>query len=247
MDPKMDSDHIVKSFDEDLARVDNIIAEMGGLAESQLSRAIQALVRRDADLAEKVVEDDAHIDQLEFELDQFVMRLLALRQPMASDLRTVFAGLKSAGEIERIGDYAKNVAKRAATLTDVQVVGGASGTVERMGRLVQGMIKNVLDAFVARDADLAEDVRMRDHEVDQLHSSLFRELLTYMMEDPRNISYCTHLLFIAKNLERIGDHVTNIAEHVHLMVHGEIPGDERPKDDQASFTAVEPPARLSGN
>jgi phosphate transport system protein len=236
----MDSDHIVKSFDEELARIDQIVAEMGGLAESQLSNAVRALVRRDADLAQRVVDDDVRIDDLEAELDAFCMRLLALRQPMAMDLRLVFAGLKTAGDIERIGDYAKNVAKRAATLTQVPAVGSAGATIQRMGILVQGMIKNVLDAFVSRDLELAEDVRIRDHEVDQLHSSLFRELLTYMMEDPRNITTCTHLLFIAKNLERIGDHVTNIAEHIYLMVRGKSPEEDRPKGDSTAFARVEP-------
>jgi phosphate transport system protein len=236
----MEHAHIVKSFDEDLARIDQIVAEMGGLAETQLADAVRALVKRDADLAQRVVDGDVRIDELEAELDNFCMRLLALRQPMAMDLRLVFAGLKAAGDLERIGDYAKNVAKRAATLTQVPAVGSAAATIQRMGILVQGMIKNVLDAFVTRDIELAEDVRIRDHEVDQLHSSLFRELLTYMMEDPRNITTCTHLLFVAKNLERIGDHVTNIAEHVYLMVRGEVPDDERPKGDSSAFAKVDP-------
>ncbi len=240
----MESEHIVKSYDEQLAQLDRLIAEMGGLAESQLSYAIVAMTKRDTDLARKIVERDARIDALEAEVNALTIRVLALRQPMADDLRTVIATLKAASDLERIGDYARNIANRSQALTQTRHLGSAAQTIGRMATLVQGMIKNVLDAYVARDATLAEDVRRRDEEVDLLHTSLFRELLTYMMEDPRNITTCTHLLFIAKNVERIGDHATNIAEHVHMMVHGEAPEPERKKGDDSSLTVVRVPGEL---
>ena len=232
--------HIVKSFDDELNWLDNTIAEMGGLAEAQLAAAIDALVRRDAEKAAEIVEWDKRIDALEEEINSFTVRVLALRQPQASDLRITVAALKSAGELERIGDYAKNVAKRTITLAKTEPVGSAANSISRMGTMVQGMIKNVLDAYVSRDWQRAEDVRLRDEEVDQVHTSLFRELLTYMMEDPRNITACTHLLFIAKNVEHIGDHTTNIAEHIHFMVRGEEPETARVNEDLSSYTVVEP-------
>jgi len=234
----METDHIVKSYDEQLAQLDRMIAEMGGLSESQLSYAMRAMSKRDNELALKVVDRDQRIDALEAEVNALTVRVLALRQPMADDLRTVIAALKTASDLERIGDYARNIANRSQALTQTRHLGSASQTIGRMSTLVQGMIKNVLDAYVARDATLAEDVRQRDEEVDLLHTSLFRELLTYMMEDPRNITTCTHLLFIAKNVERIGDHATNVAEHVHMMVHGEAPDPDRPKGDDSSVTVV---------
>ena len=231
------SDHIVKSFDEHLRRLDNTIAEMGGLAEMQLADAVEALARRDADHGARVAARDSRIDQLEAEVDTSAVTLLALRQPMAEDLRIVVSALKTSGVIERIGDYAKNVAKRTVALAQVPPVPPAYA-VARIGVLVQGMFKDVLDAYLARDADKADAVRDRDEEVDSLYTSVFRELLTYMMEDPRNITPCTHLLFVAKNLERIGDHATNIAEIVHYLVRGAAPRSERPKGDESSYTVV---------
>lgn len=236
----MDKEHIVRSFDSELNELTHIIAQMGGLAEDQLANAIKALVRRDADLAAKVIVQDARIDELELEADDQALRLLALRQPKAVDLRAVLTSLKTATELERIGDYAKNVAKRTATVVAAPPVGGAAGSLGRMASVVQGMISNVLDAYINRDAAKAEDVRARDAEVDQLHTSLFRELVTYMMEDPRNITACTHLLFIAKNIERIGDHATNIAEYVLFLVAGKLPSDDRLKNDLSSSTLVHP-------
>lgn len=238
----MESEHIVTAYDEDLKKLDNIIAEMGGLAESQLAEAIEALVRRDAAMAERVASRDRRIDELETQADWFTMRLLALRQPLGQDLRTVIAALKTASDLERIGDYVRNMCNRTIALTRIPSMGAAPHTISRMGSLVQEMIRNVLDAYLSRDVKMATDVRLRDQEVDQLHTSLFRELLTYMMEDPRNITACTHLLFIAKNIERIGDHATNIAEHVHLIVLGKEPESSRPKGDETSFTVVEPRA-----
>lgn len=235
----MDHDHIVKSFDEDLSRIDTIIAEMGGLAERQLAQAVEAMVKRDSELAETVIASDKRIDALEAQLDDHAIRLLALRQPMAEDLRLVISALKMASNLERIGDYAKNVAKRTLILSAMEPVGNATQTLARMAGQVQDMIKTVLDAYGARDIAKAADVRLRDEEVDLMHTSLFRELLTYMMEDPRNITACSHLLFMAKNVERIGDHTTSIAEYVHFMVKGEMPPDERPKKDLSSQTVVE--------
>lgn len=232
-----ENDHIVKSFDEDLRQLDNFIAEMGGLAEHQFADAIKALTRRDSELAERVIQNDKRIDELETQVDDHTIRMLALRQPMADDLRVVITALRIASLIERIGDYAKNVAKRTVAITQTPPVGPAK-TIARMGTVVQGMIKTVLDAYLQRDAQLAHDVRVRDEEVDALHTSLFREVLTYMMEDPRSISACTHLLFVAKNIERIGDHATNIAENVHFLVHGKLPQDMRPKGDDSSYTVV---------
>ncbi len=236
----MESDHIVQSYDEELARLNNMIAEMGGLTEQQLAGAIDTLMRRDKEQAEKIISRDKKVDDYEAEIDAMTIRMLALRQPMAEDLRIVIATLKIASNLERVGDYAKNIAKRAQTLSASPIIGDATYSLARMGNIVQGMIKNVLDAYLQRDIHMAVDVRDRDEDVDRLHTSLFRELLTYMMEDPRNITPCTHLLFIAKNVERIGDHVTGIAEQIYFMVQGEMLDDERPKGDQTSFTVVEP-------
>ena len=236
----MATEHIVHSYDEELNHLQNMIAEMGGLAELQLARAVNALVKYDAEAATEIVETDQRIDALESGIDDFAVRMIAKRQPMASDLRTIITGLKVAANLERIGDYAKNIAKRTVTISATPGLRGPIATVARMAELVQDMIKNALDAYIAEDADKADDVCARDQEVDQMHSALFRELLTYMMEDPRNITPCTHLLFIAKNVERIGDHATNVAEQVHYMVHGELPIDERQKKDVSSFTQVEP-------
>lgn len=236
----MDKEHIVHSYDSELNQLQNMIAEMGGLAEMQLARAIAALVKYDADAANDIVEKDRRIDELEDAIDELAVRLIAKRQPMAGDLRTIITGLKVSANLERIGDYAKNIAKRTVTISTATGLRGPIATIARMAALVQSMIKNVLDAYIAHDAEKADDVRARDQEVDQIHSGLFRELLTYMMEDPRNITPCTHLLFIAKNIERVGDHVTSVAEQIHYMVHGELPLGERPKQDLSSFTLVEP-------
>lgn len=235
----MPSEHIVKSFDDELNTLENVIAEMGGMAEHQLAEAIDALIHRDVEKAARIAAADVRIDALEARVDQRAVTLLALRQPMAMDLRFIIATLKISGIIERIGDYAKNVAKRCAALAEVPPQPPAV-TVARMGRLAQQMVKDVLDAFRDRDVEKAEQVRARDEEVDALYTSIFRELLTYMMEDPRNISPCTHLLFVAKNIERIGDHATNIAETVHYVVRGEMPLDERRKGDESSFTIMAP-------
>ena len=231
--------HIVKAFDEQLNSLDAKIAEMGGLAESMLADACDALAKRDAELAAEVVAGDRKLDQLENEVNDLSLRLLALRQPTAGDLRTVLAALKISSDLERAGDLAKNVAKRTIIIAKTTPVASVSGIVN-LGALVQGRIKTTIDAFVARDANLAMDVWSSDEEVDQLHTSLFRELLTYMMEDPRNITACAHLLFIAKNIERIGDHIPNIAERIVFVVQGRMPQRERHKEDESSNTEVRP-------
>jgi phosphate transport system protein len=234
----MATTHIVKAFDEQLNLLDSKVAEMGGLAEASLADAIQSLSARDSDLAAQVIGQDRKMDALEAEVNTLALRLLALRQPMAKDLRAVVAALKISSDLERVGDLATNVAKRGMTITKAPPQESIH-TIVRLAALVQSMIKNALDAYIARDEQQALDVWRRDTEVDQLHTSLFRELLTYMMEDPRNITPCAHLLFVAKNIERIGDHVTNIAERVLFLVDGAVPEEDRPKEDRSAFTVVE--------
>jgi phosphate transport system protein len=234
-----DHSHIVKSFDEELAHLSDLISRMGGLAETQLEQSIEALQRRDSSLAGTAIENDRKIDVLHAEVDEMAIRLLALRQPMASDLRHIVTGLKIAPIVERIGDYAKNVSKRAIAINQMPPVKPLFA-IPRMGRMVREMTKDVLDAFANNDVAKAHEVWMRDAEVDDMYDSLFRELLTYMMEDPRNITPCTHLLFVARNIERIGDLATNIAELIHYQVEGVILDEDRPKTDQASMTVVEP-------
>ena len=235
----MESQHVVKSYDEELRRLSNTITEMGGLAESQLATAIDAVVKRDSELAATVVEGDAKVDHLQRDSDNLAIRLLALRQPMARDLREILAALKIASDLERVADYAANVAKRAIALNQTPPVRPVYA-LPRMAQLAQLLIKDVIDAYVARDADRAYAVWMRDAELDEMYSSLFRELLTYMMEDPRNISACTHLLFMAKNIERVGDHATNIAEDLYYLVHGTRIAEARPKGDQSSLEIIKP-------
>ena len=202
---------------------------MGGLVESALSDAARALETQDESLADQVRRNDAAIDALEEEVNSECARLIALRAPIAGDLRTVLTVMKIAASLERCGDYAKNLAKRALVLGTMAQIPGAAGAIRRMARQVGLLLKDALDAFVTRDAGLAEEVRQRDHEVDQMYNALFREFLTHMMEDNRNISACMHLHFIAKNIERVGDHATSIAEQVIYLATGAMPGDPRPK------------------
>jgi len=241
----MATEHTVKSFDEELKRLNQVISQMGGLVEAQLQAAVDALVKRDADAAAKVVREDARIDELEQQASQLTLRLLALRQPMAVDLRQIVSALKISSDLERIGDYAANVAKRAVALSQLPHVRPIHA-IPRMARLVQQIIKDVLDAYVEVDAAKAVAAWQRDEEVDEMYTSLFRELLTYMMEDQRNIGPSIHLLFIAKNIERMGDHATNVAEDVYFLVHGRPLGQERPKGDQTSFTVVTTGAGAAG-
>ena len=242
----MASDHIVRVYDQELDQLNNSIAQMGGLAEIQIANAIEAVMKRDPALGLKTVEADAKIDEMEHEVQNQVVRLLALRQPMARDLRNIVAALKISSDLERIADYAANVAKRTQALTQSPVVQPIFA-IPRMGALAQALIKDVLDAYTERNIEKAMQVWRRDEELDEMYAGLFRELLTYMMEDPRNITPCTHLLFIAKNIERIGDHATNIAETVHFLVEGGPFLEGRPKGDTSSFTVVAPkPERKSG-
>jgi phosphate transport system protein len=234
---QMASEHIIKSYDDELGRLKQIIVEMGGMAESQLADAIEAVVKRDTDLAAQVIQADDKVDQLERDLDSLAVRLLALRQPMARDLREVVAALKIASDLERMCDYAANVAKRSIALAQSPPTQPAHA-LPRMANIALLLVKDVIDAYVDRDADKALDVWNRDEELDEMYSSLFREFLTYMMEDPRNIGIYTHLLFMAKNIERIGDHATNIAEDLYYLVHGKPLDQVRPKRDSSSLELV---------
>ena len=224
------SDHTVKSFSQELEELGALIARMGGLAEDLLTDTLRAVVTQDLHLAETVVDRDKLIDDLQAEVEREIMRILALRQPMAKDLRQTVSAMKVAAELERIGDLSKNIAKRTRMLGAGAPPAGIKG-VARMGRVLVAQLNNVLDAYAAMDTEAAVQVRLRDEEVDEHHNALFREVLTYMMEDPRTINGCTHLLFIAKNLERIGDHCTNIAEEIYFLVTGKILTTERPKSD----------------
>jgi phosphate transport system protein len=232
--------HIVRQFDEELDEMRATIAQMGGLVEQQLANALTAISRRDEVMARRCLEADVEIDALEDRIEAQTLRMLALRQPVALDLRSILSALKIAHNLERMGDYAKNVAKRASALAHLPEVGPVNGIV-RMGRLTHGIIKDVLDAYTEPNVDKAITAWVRDEEIDQMYNSLFRELLTYMMEDPRNITACAHLLFVAKNIERIGDHATNIAETVHFQEKGTRLEGLRPKGDRTSYAVVEPP------
>jgi phosphate transport system protein len=211
--------HILRSFDEDLRDLTNRIAEMGALAERQVADALAALADRDLETAAKVIERDAEVDALEEAIDQSVVRLLAIRQPMAVDLRIVTMALKISNDLERASDYAVSIAKRSQRLSGQPELAPAQ-RIPQMGEICLEMMKDVLDAYVERDADKAMEVFERDEEVDELYDGLFRELVTYMLEDPRTISRCIDLMFIAKNLERVGDHATNVAEKIHYMIQG---------------------------
>jgi phosphate transport system protein len=232
-------EHLVKSYDQELKRLRNLLTEMGGIVESQVALAADAIMTLDPAAATRVVEEDPKVDALEREVEQFVIRMLALRQPMAGDLRQIVASLKITGELERIGDYAANVAKRTIVLAQYSMPYSLGG-LGHMARLVQEHLKTIIDAIGESDAGKAIEVWRSDQVVDDMYNAIFRELITYMMEDPRNITPCTHLLFIAKNLERIGDHETNIAEMVHYAVKGEVLPDARPKGNSAAYAVVRP-------
>ena len=231
------TDHTVKSFGDQLETLSVLVAQMGGLAEAQLASAIEAIARRDSAAAERAVGGDARIDEMQAEIEERALKLLALRQPMAVDLRETLAAIKAAAELERIGDLAKNIAKRALVLNREPPL-RLTQSLARMGKAAQNQLKQVLDSFSSRNADEAEAVWNRDGEIDEIYNSLFRELLTYMMEDPRTIGLCTHLLLIAKNIERAGDHATNIAETVYHMATGSYLSVERPKADLTSTSPI---------
>jgi phosphate transport system protein len=231
------NEHTVKAFSEQLEALSASIAQMGGLAEAQFANAVEAVARRDTALAEGAVGGDKRIDALQVEIEDRALKLLALRQPMAVDLRETLAAIKIASELERIGDLAKNIAKRAIVLNREPPM-RLTSSLARMGRVALAQLKQVLDAYSDRNAEAAEAVWKQDNEIDELYNSLFRELLTYMMEDPRTIGSSTHLLFIAKNIERSGDHATNIAEVVYHMVRADHLAADRPKADVTSETNV---------
>lgn len=227
--------HIASAFDRDLEAVQALIMKMGGLVEAAILDSTRALETRDEDLARQVIAGDKAIDALELSVNEETARLIALRGPIASDLRTALTVLKIAGSLERMGDYAKNIAKRSTTLAQAAPIGETASTARRMAKLVEQMLKDVLDAYIRRDVALAQDVRLRDKDVDQIYNSQFRVLLTHMLEDPRAITNSMHLHFIAKNLERMGDHATGIAEQVIYLVTGELPDESRPKGDSTAY------------
>jgi phosphate transport system protein len=231
-------EHTAKAFDSDLQELTRKVSEMGGLAEREIADSIQALTHRDVDLAKRVVATDPSIDILQQEIEEKAILTIARRQPMAVDLREIVAALRVANDLERIGDLAKNIGKRVSALDGDFNPNKLLRGVEHMASLVLAQLKQVLDAYASRDLDSALAVWKGDEQVDAMCTSLFRELLTYMMEDPRNITFCIHLMFCAKNIERMGDHATNIAETVHYMVEGKPISDQRPKGDTTAFAKL---------
>ena len=223
--------HIMSAFDRDLETVQALVVKMGGMVEAAITDAATALQTRDEELAESVRRRDRAIDALDVQINEEAARVIALRTPIATDLRLVLSVIKIAGSLERVGDYAKNIAKRTHVLAHMPVIEGAGAALRRMAQTVEQMLKDSLDSYIRRDVALAEDVRQRDLEVDQMYNALFREFLTYMMEDPRNITACMHLHFIAKNVERMGDHATTISEQVIYLVTGNLPEETRPKGE----------------
>ncbi|MEQ1708176.1 MAG: phosphate signaling complex protein PhoU [Terricaulis sp.] len=224
------AEHTVKAFTEELDALTQEVARMGGLAETAINDALSAVIRRETEQAQRVIERDARIDAAQREIERRAIKLFALRQPLAGDLRVVLTAWRIAGELERVGDLAKNIAKRSLILNQAEPIGLAR-SVERMGKLAAAHLKQVLDAYANRDLQGAIAVWFQDDNIDAHYNSLFRELLTYMIEDPRTIGSCAHLLFIAKNIERIGDHGTNIAEYIHFLVTGEEIATQRPRAD----------------
>ena len=229
------NEHISSAYDRDLEGITTLVMKMGGLVEDAILQAAESLAKRDLELAEQVRAADKAIDALEVQINEEAARTIALRAPVSKDLRSILSVLRLAASLERIGDYAKNIAKRTSVLVDLAHVSGSETALRRMAKQVQAMLKDTLDAYTRGDADLAEDVRQRDQEVDQMYNALFREFLTFMMEDPRNITACMHLHFMAKNIERMGDLTTNMAEQIIYQVTGEMPDDSRPKSDRTAF------------
>jgi phosphate transport system protein len=231
-------EHIVRSYEEELALLDKRIAQMGGLAEDLLGQALDALERRDPEMAQSVVQADKAIDRLQKQIEEQVVSMIARRQPMADDLRHIMTALRITGDLERIGDLAKNIGKRTLAIAQETYPKPLMSGLRHMADQALRQLKEVLDAYAERNSELALNVWHADEQIDAMYNSVFRELLTYMMEDPRNIGLCTHLLFGAKNLERIGDHTTNIAETVYYLVHGVSITDDRPKGDKTSSTLI---------
>ncbi|BCH22536.1 phosphate transport system regulatory protein PhoU [Mesorhizobium sp. L-8-10] len=232
-------EHTVTSFDDELDHVDRLIRDMGDLAGSMVQGSTRALLNSDTALAQRVISDDAVMDAKQRELDDRAITLIAKRQPMAQDLRAVVGAIRMAADLERIGDLAKNIAKRVGAVGQSVAPRGLSHSIEAMSGMVLGQVNGVVDHYVADDAQALMKLRADDEKIDVQYTAVFRELLTYMMEDPRNITACTHLLFCAKNLERIGDHVTNIAENAYFVMTGEQLPVQRPKHDETSTTVAE--------
>jgi len=229
------NEHISSAYDRDLERITTMILQMGGLVEEAILNSAESLANRDVALAEKVRKADKAIDALELQINEEAARTIALRAPVSKDLRAILTVLRLAASLERIGDYAKNIAKRTSVVVEMAPISGSDAALRRMAREVQSMLKDTLDAYTRGDAELAEVVRQRDQEVDQMYNALFREFLTFMMEDPRQITSCMHLHFMAKNIERIGDLTTNMAEQVIYLVTGEMPEEARPKGDKTAY------------
>ncbi len=225
-------EHTVRAYDAELDAITAELARMGGLAESEVADAIKAIANRDVALAASVIARDIKLDGLEMDIERKAVRLIALRQPVADDLRRTVAAMKISMNLERCGDLAKNIAKRALVIAESAPITPLTSSIERMGELVTTRLKDVLDALTSREVEQAVAVWTQDHEVDEHYDAIFRELLTYMMGDPRTITSCAHLLFVAKNLERIGDHATNIAEILHYEITGVELTEERPKSDE---------------
>ena len=231
--------HIASAFDRDLESVQAMIMRMGGLVEEAILDSADALESRDAEKALRIRQGDRAIDALEEQIQTECARVLAQRAPIAGDLRTVLSVMRIAGNLERCGDYAKNLAKRSLVLNQMPLIDGSAGAIRRMAQTVQVQLRDALNAYIRRDIVLAGQVRERDADVDQMYNALFREFLTHMMEDPRNITACMHLHFIAKNIERVGDHATGIAEQVLYLVTGRFPDDERSKGDDMSLASAQ--------
>jgi len=230
--------HISSAFDRDLEGIQTLIVKMGGLVEHAILEAAQSLEARDVERAELVRKGDKVIDTVEEQINEEAARIIALRAPVSKDLRSLLSVLKLAANLERMGDYAKNMAKRTAILAEMNAIDGTDAALRRMSKEVQSMLSDALDAYVRGDAELAENVRQRDMDVDHMYNALFREFLTFMMEDPRNISACMHMHFIAKNVERMGDLVTNMCEQVIYAVTGEMPDEDRPKMDNTTSARI---------
>ncbi|WP_028032287.1 phosphate signaling complex protein PhoU [Chelativorans sp. J32] len=241
----MQSQHIMRSFDEELRFLANQIGGMGGYAERMVDEAVSALVTGDPALARKVIADDAFLDQKEREIGEKAVIIIAKRQPMARDLREIVGAIRISGDLERIGDLGKNIAKRVVAITETRQPVRLFRGLSSLSDLALTQLKEVLDAYASRSAEKLGLVRDRDEEIDAMYTSLFRELLTYMMEDPRNITACTHLIFCAKNIERIGDHATNVAETVYHIVTGTTMPPERPKEDQSHKVVAPVPTETS--
>jgi phosphate transport system protein len=239
------TEHTVKAYGEELDSLSADIARMGGIAESMVADSVASIIKRDAALARSVVERDPRVDAIQRDVERKILRVFALRQPMARDLRETLSALKLANDIERIGDLAKNIAKRTLVLHEDEPIALARG-VERMGRIAAINLQQVLDAYSGREVRRAVNVWFQDEELDEHYNSVFRELLTYMMEDPRTIGPCAHLLFIAKNIERIGDHCTNMAEIIHFLITGEEMATERPKAEDALSMRISSPEPKEG-